>query len=74
VLLASRVEPLVTPGEVWVNENARAALERVDTVFRVEPVPPFGEPALRRDDGQVNVRKPGSDDEDMWVRLYRVVT
>lgn len=74
VLVASRIEPHVRPGEIWVTDEIRTALAATNTLFRTEPLvaPP---PTLpRRDDGAVDVRKPDSDEHDIWVRLFRVVS
>jgi class 3 adenylate cyclase len=64
VLVASRIEPLVRPGEIWVTDEIREALAETDTLFRAEPI----------DAAPVNVRKQGSDEQDIWVRLHRVVS
>jgi class 3 adenylate cyclase len=73
VLVAARIEPLVRPGEIWVTDEVGAALAAADTIYRAEPLPPM--PHLRgRQDGAVNVRKPDSDEHDIWVRLQRVVS
>ena len=55
VLVASRIEPLVRPGEIWVTDEIRAMLETTDTIFRAEPVTH----APRATDGHVNVKKHG---------------
>jgi class 3 adenylate cyclase len=70
VLIASRIEPLVRPGEIWVTDDIRAMIEATDTIFRAEPV---NHPAAR-DDGHVNVKKQASEEEDMWVKLHRIVS
>ena len=70
VLIAARIEPLVHPGEIWVTDDIRTMLESTDTLFRAEPV---AHPAARAD-GHVNVKKPASDEQDMWVRLHRIVS
>jgi len=64
VLVASRIEPLVRAGEIWVTDEVREALADTDTLFRAEPI----------GDAPVNVRKQGSDEQDIWVRLHRVVS
>ena len=64
VLVASRIEPLVRAGEIWVTDEVREALAETDTLFRAEPI----------GDAPVNVRKQGSDEQDIWVRLHRVVS
>jgi class 3 adenylate cyclase len=74
VLVASRIEPHVSPGEIWVTEEIRAGLAETDTIFRADPVSEVAGDAPRRADGAVNVRKPGSDEQDIWVKLFRVVS
>jgi class 3 adenylate cyclase len=74
VLVASRIEPFVRPGEIWVTDEIRAVLATTDTIFRAEPVTALPAGAARRADGAVNVRKPGSDEHDIWVRLHRIVS
>ena len=70
VLVASRIEPLVRPGEIWVTEDLRIMVEAADTMFRAEPV--RLEDSLA--DGRVNVKKRGSAEQDIWVSLYRIVS
>jgi len=74
VLVASRIEPLVRPGEIWVTEEIRAVLAVADTIFRAEPVADVPAARERREDGAVNVRKAASDEHDIWVRLHRIVS
>lgn len=69
VLIASRIEPLVRAGEIWVTEELRAMLDATETIFRAEPLLPDDAHA----DGRVNVKKRGSSEQDIWVRLFRVV-
>lgn len=72
VLVASRIEPFVAPGQIWVTEDVRRLLESTQNLFRAEPVVlDWGERS--RPGGEVNVKKPGSDESDIWVKLYRVV-
>jgi class 3 adenylate cyclase len=73
VLVASRIEPLVRPGEIWVTEEIAEQLAASDTIFRTEHLPEV-ESAVACRDGEVNVRKQTSDEQDIWVRLYRVVS
>jgi class 3 adenylate cyclase len=70
VLIASRIEPLVRPGEIWVTEELRAMVEAAETIFRTEAVVLEDADA----DGRVNVKKRGSSEQDIWVKLYRVVS
>lgn len=70
VLLASRIEPHVRPGEIWVTDDIRAVLDDTDTIFRAEPIAHDA----AREDGHVNVKKHASSEEDMWVKLHRIVS
>jgi len=70
ILVASRIEPLVRPGEIWVTEELRAMVEAAETIFRTEAVVSEDADA----DGRVNVKKRGSSEQDIWVKLYRVVS
>lgn len=72
VLTAARIEPWVTPGQIWITEEVRALLSSTQTLFRTEPVTVATVLPVRAD-GEVNVKKPGSDEADIWVKLYRVV-
>ena len=71
VLVASRIEPLVRPGEIWVTDEVSAILATTDTIYRGEPVDAV-HGAETRDDGAINVRKPS--EQDIWVKLYKVVS
>jgi len=70
VLVASRIEPLVRPGEIWVTEDLHAMVEAAETIFRTEAVRLEDSDA----DGRVNVKKRGSAEQDIWVKLYRIVS
>jgi class 3 adenylate cyclase len=72
VLVASRIEPFVTPGQIWVTDEIRAVLASTDTIFRAEPIAQAPAADAYRDDGAVNVRKPG--EHDIWVKLHRIVS
>jgi class 3 adenylate cyclase len=74
VLVASRIEPLVWPGEIWVTEEIRDLLAGMDTIFRAEPIRRVPDAAGERADGAINVRKPDSVEQDIWVKLYRVAS
>jgi len=64
----SRIEPHVAPGEIWSTDEFREALEARPTRYQATPVstPDGGV------DGAVNVKKPGSSEPDLWVRLFRI--
>jgi hypothetical protein len=66
ILCATRVEPHVTPGEVWATEEFRSELARRPSLWRTRALaaPGGGE--------RFNVKKEGRGEPDMWVRLYRM--
>ncbi|HEX6362293.1 MAG TPA: hypothetical protein VFZ93_05030 [Albitalea sp.] len=66
VLCASRVEPVVEPGQIWSTEEFRQHLLERPSLWRTAPVKPPG------GGDQFNVRKPGGQEPDLWVRLYRL--
>lgn len=73
IAVAARIEPRVTPEEIWCTESFREALSRAHSLCRtvaLEPPPPAGGEGVHA--GHFNVRKNGSDESDIWVRLYRV--
>jgi hypothetical protein len=66
VLCAARVEPFVEPGQIWVTEEFREQFLQRPSLWRTTPVlPPGGGESF-------NVRKPGSAEPDLWVRLHRL--
>jgi hypothetical protein len=69
----ARIEPHVEPSQVWVTERFKAALERAPSFYRAEPIDPGVRAELRATDGTFNVRKPGSREDDYFLRLFRIV-
>jgi LmbE family N-acetylglucosaminyl deacetylase len=69
----ARIEPLVSPSQVWVTERFKDALERTPSFYRTEPIEADIRPELRSSDGTFNVKKPGSLEEDHFLRLFRIV-
>ncbi len=66
ILCAARVEPHVEPGQIWATEEFRQQLLQKPSLWRTTAVvAPDGE---RR----FNVKKEGSSEPDLWVRLYRL--
>ena len=66
VLCASRVEPQVEPGQIWATEEFRQQLLKRPSLWRTVPLhPPGGGESF-------NVKKPGSTEGDLLVRLYRL--
>jgi class 3 adenylate cyclase len=66
VQLASRIESHVRPGELWATEEFKRHLERRPTLYAATALPGAD------DDGTFNVKKPGSSEADVRVRLYRI--
>jgi len=66
ILCASRVEPHVQPGQIWVTEDFRRVLVERPSLWRTT--------ALTTTDGsdRFNVKKEGRPEPDLWVRLYRL--
>jgi hypothetical protein len=69
----ARIEPLVSPSQVWVTERFKDALERTPSFYCAEPIEPDVQAEVRSTDGTFNVKKPGSLEEDYFLRLFRIV-
>ena len=66
ILCAARVEPLVEPGQIWATEEFRRQFLQRPSLWRTVPVPaPQG-------DEFFNVKKEGTEEPDLFVRLYRL--
>jgi class 3 adenylate cyclase len=66
VLCVARVEPYVEPGQIWATEEFRHELSQRPSLWRTTRVP-------GRDGGdRFNVKKAGSAEPDLWVRLFRL--
>jgi hypothetical protein len=66
ILCAARVEPLVEPGQIWATEEFRQQFLQRPSLWRTTPIPAPG------GDDLFNVKKPATDEPDLWVRLYRL--
>ena len=65
ILLAARVEPHVSPGQIWATDEFRQQLAQKPSLWRTTPVPgPSGD--------RFNVKKEGGTEPDLWVKLYRL--
>jgi class 3 adenylate cyclase len=66
VLCAARVEPHVEPGQIWVTEQFRAELAGRPSLWRTT--------ALTWPGGatEINVKKEGGTEPDLWVRPHRL--
>jgi len=66
ILCVSRVEPVVAPGQIWATAEFREQFLQRPSLWRTVPIPgPAG-------NERFNVRKQGSEEPDLWVRLYRL--
>jgi class 3 adenylate cyclase len=66
ILCASRVEPLVEPGQIWATEAFREQFLQRPSLWRTTPLPgPSGSDMF-------NVSKSGTGEPDEWLRLYRL--
>jgi hypothetical protein len=66
ILLATRVEPHVDPGQIWATEEFRQRLFEKPSLWRMTPVAGPGDGAA------FNIKKEGRAEPDLWVRLYRL--
>jgi len=66
ILCVARVEPHVEPGQIWATEEFRQELSKRPSLWRTTRVP--GEGGGER----LNVKKEGSAEPDLWVRLFRL--
>jgi hypothetical protein len=66
ILCAARVEPVVEPGQIWATEEFRQQFAQRPTLWRTTPVLPASGGEL------FNVRKEGTAEADLWVRLHRL--
>ena len=66
ILHASRVEPLVEPGQIWVTEEFRQQFALRPSLWRTVPLLAQG------GEERFNARKPGSSEADLWVQLHRL--
>jgi class 3 adenylate cyclase len=66
ILCATRVEPNVDPGQIWVTEEFRRELAQRPSLWRTTAIKtPAG-------NDRFNVKKEGRNEPDLWVRLYRL--
>lgn len=67
---AARIEPHVTAGEIWATDEFRQALEARPTRYQATHLPPPDQGD--GPEGALNVKKLGSSEPDIWVRLFRI--
>ncbi len=71
--LSERIEPFVSPGEVWCTEAFAERLKHEKGPYQAVPIreelPKLGVP---NEKGEYNVKKEGSKEQDIWMTLFRV--
>ncbi len=67
---AARIEPHVEAGEIWGTDEFRQALEARPTRYQATPV--GSRAGEQGPEGTINVKKAGSSEQDIWVRLFRI--
>ena len=69
---AARIEPHVPTNQIWVTDDFRYELEKGDSFYAVVPVDYPGSDRDPDEKGRFNIKKPGSDERDLWIALYQV--
>jgi len=70
--LAARLEPHVTPNEIWVTEAFKIALEAGPTLYDAVEIPADDQHGDAWSAGMLNIKKPGSREPDDWIRIFRL--
>ncbi len=66
ILCASRVEPVVEPGQIWATEEFRQQFLQRPSLWRMTPLQAPGGGEL------FDISKKGSAEPQMWARLHRL--
>ena len=66
ILCAARVEPIVEAGQIWATEEFRQQLLQRPSLWRTAALHGPGA------DERFNAKKAGSNEADVWLRLYRL--
>lgn len=72
LLTAARIEPCVTPGEIWVTEPVKALLDHKGGRYKAVEIKPAEIGHLESKDGKFNVKKEGSKKNDFFLKLFRL--
>lgn len=78
VRIAARIEPVVTPGQIWITHRVEDALSEEATGFDRAQLQRDDVPHVPWESGRFNVRKEkksgdgGATEEDIWVQLWRI--
>ena len=69
---AARLEPHVTPNEIWSTNSFKSALERTTSLFEAQEIRAGELNGDAWSNGQLNIRKPGSAEADARIPVYRI--
>jgi class 3 adenylate cyclase len=70
--IAARLEPHVTPNEIWVTGSFKQALERAPTLYEAAEIPAEKQSDGAWAEGKLNIRKQASREPDQWIRVFRI--
>lgn len=68
--IVARLEPHVTPGQIWVTEEFREVLSEHPGLYRAVPLDDGDSESARE---PLNIKKRGSDEPDEFISVYRIV-
>ncbi len=69
--IASRIEPLVTPNQVWISEEAKNHFP--ESKFAAVPLNPENLTLPFLETGELNIKKKDSTEEDIFLNIYQVL-
>ena len=70
--IAARLEPHVTPNEIWVTQGFRDALERAPTLYAATTIPAEDQHGDAWAEGTLNIKKASSREPDQWIAVFRL--
>lgn len=70
--IAARLEPHVTPNQIWVTESFKAALENSPTLYEAAEIAASEQSGDEWADGHLNIKKAASREPDQWIRVFRI--
>ena len=74
---SARIEPMVTPGEIWATEAFVNYLNLTNGIYTAKQITktdyPQNDKLHFNDKGEINIKKEGSQEPDQYIRLYRII-
>ena len=70
---AARLEPHVTPNEIWVTESFTDALHSAPSFYEAVEITLPDSADGRWHQGRLNIKKIGSREPDTWIKVFRIV-